>query len=205
MQKPISQNPSVVEAFSSLDDKKKKECGLLSNLYSIVITLDALESAYNQGNVPDSIHDVRKKSLKDQFKGCIKAASGLISEDQFFKDYFPNGDYSLGVSILQDVEGQIQKLRDEATEAFYNLNVTLQKIKTKKRIADSIEELHNKIMKCVNYAHVSFNCEAEIEQMSSILDEEDCEDDSNVQNPNVIASITNVMDDLQQRFKELHF
>ena len=41
--------------------------------------------------------------------------------------------------------------------------------------------------------------------MSSILDEEDCEDDSNVQDPNIIASITNVMDDLQQRFKELHF
>ena len=60
--------------------------------------------------------------------------------------------------------------------------------------------MNPRIMKCVNYAHVSFNCEAEIEQMSSILDE-----DSNVQNPNVIASITNVMDDLQQRFKELHF
>ena len=65
--------------------------------------------------------------------------------------------------------------------------------------------MNPRIMKCVNYAHVSFNCEAEIEQMSSILDEEDCEDDSNVQNPNVIASITNVMDDLQQHFKELHF
>ena len=31
--------------------------------------------------------------------------------------YFPNGDYSLGVSILQDVEGQIQKLRDEAVRS----------------------------------------------------------------------------------------
>ena len=28
-----------VESFSSLDDKKKKECGLLSNLYSIVIVV----------------------------------------------------------------------------------------------------------------------------------------------------------------------
>ena len=45
----------------------------------------------------------------------------------------------------------------------------------------------------------------DIEQMTSILDEDDCEDDSNIQNPNVIASITNIMDDLQQRFKELHF
>lgn len=54
----------------------------------------------------------------------MKAASGIISEEQFFKEsycyvfvilsYFPNGEYSQGVSILQDVDGQIQKLRDEA-------------------------------------------------------------------------------------------
>ena len=93
--------------------------------------------------------------------------------------------------------------------------MTLQKIRTKKRIADAIEELHqkwdfksliiNRIVKCVSFAHLSFNCENDIEQMTSILDEDDCEDDSNIQNPNVIASITNIMDDLQQRFKELHF
>ena len=54
----------------------------------------------------------------------MKAASGIISEEQFFKElysykiliysYFPNGEYAQGVSILQDVDGQIQKLRDEA-------------------------------------------------------------------------------------------
>ncbi|KAK8804290.1 hypothetical protein WA171_000382 [Blastocystis sp. BT1] len=203
------------EAFATLDEKKMKTCGILANLYSIVVTLDALESSYNQGCIADEIHNTRKKSLNDQFKGCMKAASGIISEEQFFKElysykiliysYFPNGEYAQGVSILQDVDGQIQKLRDEATEAFYNLNVTLQKIRTKKRIADAIEELHQKIVKCVSFAHLSFNCENDIEQMTSILDEDDCEDDSNIQNPNVIASITNIMDDLQQRFKELHF
>ena len=53
----------------------------------------------------------------------MKAANGLVSEDQFFKEsvfmraltasFFPNGEYSAGVNILQDVDGRIQKLRDD--------------------------------------------------------------------------------------------
>ena len=123
------------------------------------------------------------------------------------------------------MEGQIQKLRDEAVRSLrLSSSVDGSLLQSQRHLTEDQDEEANcgfdrgaaqqvlqtpsvnpRIMKCVNYAHVSFNCEAEIEQMSSILDEEDCEDDSNVQNPNVIASITNVMDDLQQRFKELHF
>lgn len=53
----------------------------------------------------------------------MKASNGLVSEEQFFKEFrplssvrtsfFPNGEYSAGVNILQDVDGTIQKLRDE--------------------------------------------------------------------------------------------
>ena len=175
--------PAQVEAFSSLDDKKKKECGLLSNLYSIVIVIQkrgitrrrwmhsSLHTIRATFPIPSqrngdcaTQHDVRKKSLKDQFKGCIKAASGLISEDQFFKEQsFVFGSHSATSPTVtihsESVFSKMWKVRFRScemkpfvlfdsshpqTEAFYNLNVTLQKIKTKKRIADSIEELHNK-------------------------------------------------------------
>ena len=74
---------------------------------------------------------------------------------------------------------------------------------TKSRLI--IVKMMYRIKKCVDYAHITFNCTEDIQQMCSTLDEDECEDDSNVQDPNVIANITNIMDDLQQRFKELHF
>lgn len=95
--------------------------------------MDAIETAYVQGRLQDDIvayvHSLlmtirtKKKSLVDQFKSCIKISTSTVSEDQFFREcilfvllissYFPNGEHSLGVNILQDVEGKIQIYRDE--------------------------------------------------------------------------------------------
>lgn len=36
----------------------------------------------------------------------------------FSCSYFPNGEHSLGVNILQDIDGTIQKLRDQAVLSF---------------------------------------------------------------------------------------
>lgn len=65
----------------------------------------------------------------DQFKSSMKAANGLVSEDQFFKEsapmntltcsFFPNGEYNAGVSVLQDVDGRIQKLRDDVVRSVF--------------------------------------------------------------------------------------
>ena len=53
----------------------------------------------------------------------MSGAKGLVSEEQFFKEfvcgldlissYFPNGEYKFGVDLLLDVDGTIQRLRDE--------------------------------------------------------------------------------------------
>lgn len=94
----------------------------------------------------------------------MSGAKGFVSEEQFFKEldfvlamifsYFPNGEYKLGVDLLLDVDGTIQRLRDEVVwisflsvmqiESFNNLNGMLQRIKTKKRIASAIQELSEK-------------------------------------------------------------
>ena len=64
-----------------------------------------------------------KDSLTQQFKISMNGAKGLVSEEQFFKEfvcafvlmvsYFPNGEYKFGVDLLLDVDGTIQRLRDE--------------------------------------------------------------------------------------------
>ena len=62
-----------------------------------------------------------------------------------------------------------------------------------------------RIKKCVDYAHKPFNYEEYIQTMQNYLDDDLCDDDSNIKNPNVLANITNTKDELQEMFQKIKF
>lgn len=208
--------------------------------------MDALETAYVQGRLQDDIvayiHSLlmtsraKKKSLVDQFKSCIKISSSTVSEDQFFREcvlfvllmssYFPNGEHSLGVNILQDVEGKIQTLRDETVffvSSFFIFRsklltiliivfkeseprrLSLMPFKFLTRSPKCLMEFICRIKKCIEYAHKSFDYHDSIEEMIDKLNEDDCDDDSNIQDSSILAMITNIKDELQQNFQQIKF
>lgn len=66
-------------------------------------------------------------------------------------------------------------------------------------------ELWDRIKKCVDYAHKSFEYEEYIQSMQNFLEDDLCDDDSNIKNPNVLANITNTKDELQELFQKIKF
>ena len=65
--------------------------------------------------------------------------------------------------------------------------------------------IENRIKKCIEYAHKSFDYTDAIEEMIDKLNEDDCDDDSNIQDTSILAYITNLKDDLQQQFQQVKF
>ena len=75
--------------------------------------MDAIESAYVQGRLSDEtavyilpffIHSsLKKKSLVDQFKSGIKAASGIVSDEQFFKESVFIFTSILVISLMENI------------------------------------------------------------------------------------------------------
>lgn len=66
-------------------------------------------------------------------------------------------------------------------------------------------DLRDRIKKCVDYAHKPFEYEEYIQSMQNFLDDDLCDDDSNIKNPNVLANITNTKDELQEMFQKIKF
>ena len=64
---------------------------------------------------------------------------------------------------------------------------------------------YHRIKKCIDYAHKSFDYENAIRTMQDYLNDDICDDDSNIQDPNVLANITNVKDELQNSFQQIKF
>lgn len=62
-----------------------------------------------------------------------------------------------------------------------------------------------RIKKCIEYAHKSFDYQDSIEEMIDKLNEDDCDDDSNIQDSNILIMITNIKDELQQSFQQIKF
>lgn len=62
-----------------------------------------------------------------------------------------------------------------------------------------------RIKKCIEYAHKSFDYHDSIEEMIDKLNEDDCDDDSNIQDSSILAMITNIKDELQQNFQQIKF
>ena len=65
--------------------------------------------------------------------------------------------------------------------------------------------IENRIKKCIEYAHKSFDYKDAIEEMIDKLNEDDCDDDSNIQDTSILAYITNLKDDLQQQVQQVKF